>query len=289
MTTDEIQVTNAEIFARYVEENHNYRLWEELISKSISHEKFGPGKIQYLSGNSKNPKMIIEFENYGCKKFYADCFARRFSMDELPIDIPNIEKIRSTIYQEKKEERLAELRRIEEERRREEERRKAEEERKRQEEKERIQREKELKGRREFEQLKNKYGIVAEDETEPTSPLFLILKKHDAGEDLKNDEIDWLIKQHYYEFTINYLIKHYIHAGNPWDLIKAAKLYRITDRPKKALTLTKDLLPFDNRAKSALCTNRGAAYKDLGEYEKALVLGKKALEYQQDSLYAYNL
>jgi tetratricopeptide (TPR) repeat protein len=166
-------------------------------------------------------------------------------------------------------------------------RKKEEAEQKRKEEEEK-QKKAERESRLEFETLKKKYRIVS-DNNQPTSPLFAILKRVDCHEKLSKKEIEWLINHHHYIFSIQYLTERYERAKDPWDLISAASIYRKIKKPEKALELTNDCIPNDKKSKAAVCTTRGAAYKDLEDLEKARVLAEKAIEYQPDSFYPYNL
>jgi len=289
MMMDDIQVNNAEIFAHYVQSSGYKDLWEKLNGWPISHETFKTGEIQKVVFQSNKQMLHVDFEDHGTKRFWASDFANYFSMDELPIKIPNIETIRTYIYSTKMRIWQEEQERMDAERKKEEERGRAEEERKKQEERERLQREKELQAKREFEKLKNKYGIVSETETEPTSPLFAILKKRDAGEKLHDEDVNWLKVNHLNSLIVNYYEWLYQETGDAWHIIKAASLCRKLQKPQKALELTENISVKDPKKQSAVHTSRGGAYKDLEIYDKALEAANKARKLQPGSYYPYNL
>ena len=60
-------------------------------------------------------------------------------------------------------------------------------------------------------------------------------------------------------------------------------------RPERAIEISQDFKSNDQKLNTAIQTNRGGAFRDLGRLSDALECAEKAIEFSPDSFYAYNL
>jgi hypothetical protein len=170
----------------------------------------------------------------------------------------------------------------EEQRRRELERRKHEE-----------QQDKEREAANEFGNLRSKYLAEAHKTTSPSSALYLILLKIDTDEILDNDQIDWLRPNNLWGTLAIYFQNEYKKTRDPWTLVKASGHWRDFGQPDKAITLTDSLLDkhslVDTRAKAAILTTRGGAYRDIHNLPAAERCAHEAIRHNEASFQPYNL
>lgn len=119
--------------------------------------------------------------------------------------------------------------------------------------------------------------------------LINILIKLENGMILKDEEVNWAAKRDYnYILATNYL-NNYKNYNEPWDLIKACSLYRMSNNPNYVIQLTNDFKCNDKKAMAAVWTTRGGAFKDLGELNNAMECAKNAITNDKQSLHAYEL
>jgi tetratricopeptide (TPR) repeat protein len=127
--------------------------------------------------------------------------------------------------------------------------------------------------------LKIKYDLSFRED-KPSSFLFDILRRLDHGEELLEEDFIWLIENDLCGFLIKILDPLKKSATNAWYLIKSSRILRRMKKPNIALKITEKMQLQDNFQKSAVCTTRGAAFKDLEEFDKAIVLAEKAIYFQ---------
>jgi tetratricopeptide (TPR) repeat protein len=285
---DDIRVTNADIFAYYA--GKDKEKWEVLIDQSITYRKYQDGRLAEVEPH--NAQLLLHIDLQGDEEvsmFYVDDFAKNFDIRKIPLEIPNTEEIRKQVFDEKlkKQEeeaaRIAELKRLEELRLRE------EAERQHQEELRRLQEEKERAASQEFNHLREKYGIKSDQESNPTSPLFPILLKREENQVLSQKEEQWLEGKKFYEFLGDYLLWKIDFLSEPGLFAKAGSYFRNAKMPSKVIEKIPIELKGNPRCTAQLLTNRGGAYKDLGEFEKAIECADKARRLQPRSFYPYNL
>lgn len=137
--------------------------------------------------------------------------------------------------------------------------------------------------------LYNKLGIPSRRENFTELKLLEILKKFDAGGLLLSDEEKWLIDSHFPEVLGQYYQNRFLVVHNLWLAIRSGKYFRQANEPQRALNVTENIASGDKKTQAALLTNRGGAYRDLGELGKAMHHAEKAIEVQPNSYFAYNL
>ena len=128
--------------------------------------------------------------------------------------------------------------------------------------------------------------------TGPSTPLYLILLRIDAGEVLQDNQIAWLENNRLSDTLAIYFQNEYQKTKDPWKLIKASGHLRSARNPSKAIELTNYLLENHGSAslkvKSAILTTRGGAFRDLQDLSTAELCAKDAIK-QNESFQPYNL
>lgn len=149
-------------------------------------------------------------------------------------------------------------------------------------------------GRRTFEALAEKYHVSIDKlmARDGPSELVSLLVKVDDREELNSEEIDLLEEQGLYNVVATYYFRKFKASENLWDLVKACSELRqanLADKAIKASDACVDEVSEDARAKGALWTTRGGAFRDLGELSQAKFCGERAVEICPQSYYPYNL
>ena len=168
-------------------------------------------------------------------------------------------------------------------------RRKAEIERQTRLEEELRQKEHEAESKKHFADLREKYKIGKTKEIEPTSLLFPILLRLEEGKWLSEDDLEWLDKQRFNSLLAEIHRKRYIEKGDGWDLLKAGKYFRYVKQPEMVFEMVNSVVFDDPKLQAALLTNRGGAFRDIKEWEKAKECVNEAIKLQPKSFYPYNL
>jgi len=246
---NEFTTSNAEIFCEYA--GGEVSKWNELKTLSVKHIILGETRLTYAYPNNGDVTLFFLFEHEKFnRKFLSTQFPTYFDLVELPENNPRFSKF------------LIQYR---------------------------LNKEKEQSVIQLFTKQKEKYGIeFCEDSI--TSNLFEILQKLENSQKLSEQDINWLMsRKDLHSFLIRAIRVSNELSNNPWDLIKVSKLFRKHKKPQFALIITDKIQLNNNKEKSAVCTTRGAAYKDLSEYDKAITLAEKAIYFQPDSYYPYNL
>lgn len=276
-----IVIENAILFAEYAGDDQ--QKWIRLLGWPILHKTFGPGRVTRVQGNEKALLLTVHFDSltpeYADKLFDSYAFAQGFFIIEtLPEDMVGIKAVRQQIEirviaakeQEERQLRLeVELQA----------RLKAEQ----------HQREQEAEATQHFQALQEKYKVHGYQDESPSSPLYTILLKIEAGERFSKDDVDWLDHTHIYHLLAIYHEQRYKKDGDLWDVAKAGKYWRMAGKPDNVLKIPLEAFSDDIRANSAVLTNRGAAMRDLGQLDEARRSALAALEQDHSSYHAYNL
>lgn len=139
--------------------------------------------------------------------------------------------------------------------------------------------------------LCRKYGLFAPAYAAalPTR-LMEILERIDSGTRLPEEDFAWLtttgkthftqqLREAYHHLEANFLATEYRRSGDPWKAVNASGQYRKCSRPDDAIALLDSLQPGrikHPKLKSAICTTRGGAMRDLDRRSEALSLGEEA-------------
>lgn len=292
---DASDVSNARVFAAYAQNRAD--VWQLAIGQRVAHTGFGEGTVKSLETRSGNIYLEVSFfgDAIPTRKFNSDAFAtaQYFYDMHLPAGLPEIEEVRERL---REQHRLEEQRRIEREKRLAQEQQRQEEERQRRElEQQQIaeQEERERAATQEFAELKAKYLAQNYKDRSPSSPLYVILLRIEAGEALDEAQVTWL-KRHKLSGTLAlYFQNEYRISKDAWALVKASGYWRDADQPEKAIILTNYLLekqPLnDARVKSAVFTTRGGAFRDLRDLALAEQCAEDAIRHNETSFQPYNL
>jgi len=119
--------------------------------------------------------------------------------------------------------------------------------------------------------------------------LLEILKALDSDKSFSNDDEKWLSENDFENVLGRYYMNRYSVTNDPWMAIKAGKYWRKAKEPALALEATKNINADSDKARSAILTNKGGAYRDLGKLEDAKRQAEEAIKLQPKSFYAYNL
>ena len=146
-----------------------------------------------------------------------------------------------------------------------------------------------LRRKREAKKLRERYGLgYIEPEHYPR--VIKLLKQIDSGTRSKPADIAWLkikavdcwtteIRAAYHRLEAKALAKEWKHKGGFWMAVNASAHWRKANEPLESLKITDEALKRNISApkiRSALCTTRGGAMRDLGRLDEAEVLGREA-------------
>jgi len=135
------------------------------------------------------------------------------------------------------------------------------------------------------------------------SPLYLILKKLEAGSRLNDDEVVWLESEKllhpsskiyiaYHTLEAQFYENEYKRTKDHWKLASASAHWRKAEKPKWALKQTDDL-DFKKikpaKLKAALLTTRGGALRDINHLDEAEQCALEAIKHFPDSHNPYTL
>lgn len=150
--------------------------------------------------------------------------------------------------------------------------------------------------------LKLDYDFEYRKDT-PESPLYLILKKLEAGNRLNDDEVVWLETEDLLERESKVYIAHHTveaqfyenefqRTKDHWKLASASAHWRKAEKPKWALKQT-DELDFKKikpaKLRAALLTTRGGALRDIDHLDEAEQCALEAIKHFPDSHNPYTL
>jgi hypothetical protein len=146
-----------------------------------------------------------------------------------------------------------------------------------------------LKRQREVRELKRRFGIGFVD-TEHYPRVMSLLRRVSNGDRLSADDIVWLqteaedcwteeLQRAWHTIEAEALTREWERSRNPWDAINASSHWRKAAKPSSALELTEQALAkagTDAKARSALLTTRGGAFRDLRNLDEAKAQGLAA-------------
>ena len=99
----------------------------------------------------------------------------------------------------------------------------------------------------------------------------------------------WLEKGRFNSLLAEIHRKRYMDKGDGWDLVKAGKYFRYAKQPEMVFEMVNSVVFDDPELQAALLTNRGGAFRDIKELEKAKECANEAIKLQPNSFYQYNL
>lgn len=148
-----------------------------------------------------------------------------------------------------------------------------------------------LKRQREAKELKQRFGIgFVESEHYPR--VMSLLRRITSGDRLTTDDVAWLqteaedcwteeLQRAWHIIEAEALTREWERSRDPWNAINASSHWRKAARPNSALELTEEALAkagTDAKARSALLTTRGGAFRDLRNLDDAKAQGLAAHE-----------
>jgi hypothetical protein len=289
------EISNPQLFVAYAQSDPE--IWQMAVGQQVTHTSFGVGTIKNVEFSSGKRSLEVCFLNdqTPSRPFTSEALANAhfFHGMQLPNGLQGIEHTREQLQEQIREQNrrrmeheqwLAKERllREEEQRHRELERQKPEE-----------QRHKEQTAAQEFSELKVKHLAESHEATSPSSTLYPILLQIDDQELLDDDKIDWLKRNSLWGTLAIYFQNEYRKTQDVWALVKASAHWRDAGQPDKAIKLTDYLLGkhslVEARAKSAILTTRGGAYRDVHDLSEAEWCAREAIRYNEMSFQPYNL
>jgi tetratricopeptide (TPR) repeat protein len=146
-----------------------------------------------------------------------------------------------------------------------------------------------LRRKREAKELRGRYGLgFVEPEHYPR--VIKLLKQVDGGKRMDAADIAWLmtesvdcwtdeIREVYHRLEAEALAEEWRRNGDLWAAVNASGHWRKADKPLESLKITDEGLKRIGSApklRSALCTTRGGAMRDLGRLAEAEAMGRDA-------------
>lgn len=277
---DAPQVMNAQVFARFADEDLGK--WEALVGCRVVHSERGQGEIRRVrrsDGGNILLEVAYESESQEIRTYPREtfCKAEFFPNVTLPSALDDVlAKIRDELEQKaaadwESAQVAAAAKALEEQ-----------------------QIVREVAAANEFAVLKTKYHANAHRSTSP-SPLYSILLRIEAGQELSKEEQEWLGKKEngLHSTLALYHQKRFDQTPEPWSLVKASSSWRKASKPDKALALTEWLLdntdPNEDKLQSAIFTTRGGAFRDKADLDEAEQCARQAIDSDDTSFYSYNL
>lgn len=147
----------------------------------------------------------------------------------------------------------------------------------------------------EFAALKTKYHADRHPDPSPTSPLHVMLLKLDSRQPLTDADIEWLRENEVFGTIACHFEDELGRTGDVWNAIKACRYWRDAGEPKEAVAFSDDVMNVSAftgepaRARAALFTTRGGAFRDLGQLKEAEECGLTAIRINPSSFYPYSL
>lgn len=128
-----------------------------------------------------------------------------------------------------------------------------------------------------------------------------ILLRVDKNSRLTDQDVLWLTEHRYFSQELKrvfhnnealYFRQSFERDNNPWDAINASSHYRKANQPSEAVNFLDQLdidTQKDKHLKSALCTTKGGAKRDLRKMDEALALAERAHDYDNRSFHPCTL
>lgn len=153
-------------------------------------------------------------------------------------------------------------------------------------------------------ELKENYGFYFFIEQEDYTKVMNIISKLENHTRLSEKDILWLsttedgeyftpeLREAYHMIEAKYHENKFKKNKNPWSAINASSHFRKCDLPEKSITLLSQInLPKIRKKhiKSAICTTKGGAMRDIGKFQEAISLGNEAHAYDPKSFHPCTL
>lgn len=150
--------------------------------------------------------------------------------------------------------------------------------------------------KRKNQQLRSKYGVDSFVEPDCFGQLMNILRSLDAGQRLGEEDFVWLstvakdyfsdeMRAAYHRLEADFFASEFKRTRDPWMAVNASGHYRKCRCARDAESLIGTINVEQQKStklKSALCTTRGGAMRDLEHWDEALRLGEKAHAFRAD-------
>lgn len=145
-------------------------------------------------------------------------------------------------------------------------------------------------------QLRDRYGIDTFVEEHCFSRLMSILKKVDSDQRLSEEDFVWLstlgeiyfsdeLRAAYHRLEAAFFASEFTRTRDPWMAVNASGHFRKCNLAQDADLLLGTIDVEQQKSpklRSALCTTRGGAMRDLGHWDKAMQLGEQAHAFKTD-------
>lgn len=120
-----------------------------------------------------------------------------------------------------------------------------------------------------------------------------VLQKIDLSLDLDPEEIEGLAQKKLFNLLATASYRSYRKSNDLWTLMQACKYLRKAKKPERVIEITQDLAKnkspqIHSKIFSAIYTTRGAAFKDLSDFENAKEMANLALACDE-SKFSHNL
>jgi tetratricopeptide (TPR) repeat protein len=136
-----------------------------------------------------------------------------------------------------------------------------------------------------LESIMNEYGVPIDLKLK--DKIYQVMSKIANAEILHKDDEKILFNHKLFKALAKYhegLIKK-----DKWSIPKAGKYWRYAQNPERSIELTEIEVNNNNNLNSAIQTNRGAAFLDLGLHEESKRCAEKAIEYNNAGCCPFNL
>ncbi len=154
---------------------------------------------------------------------------------------------------------------------------------------ERVRIEKEqAESKEEFARLQSQWGINGLADSSPSNPLFGILKRRDAGEQLRKQDIDIARKQGQYKFAADWYRDQYQQSGKPGSLAALGSDLRHCGNSRETVDFLSQEVLSQGIKDASVFTTLGAALADEGKLQDAEKWALKALNLEV-TFYPHNL
>lgn len=160
-----------------------------------------------------------------------------------------------------------------------------------------AEREKKEQRRRSARKLHDLYGQDFIEPTDYRNHMKPIMSAVHAGKPISEPDLAWLgtkgkqywtkeLREAHHGNIAEKLTKEWSQKGDPWIAVNASSQWRKAAQPKRALTISHDVLdtPRIPKCESALRTTRGGAMRDLKRFDEAKALGEKAHDLIPDDI-----
>lgn len=144
-----------------------------------------------------------------------------------------------------------------------------------------------LRRRREDRALRKRYGIDFFIEREDFRRVMRLLHTLEAEKQLLMDDVVWLetereeywtdaVRTKHHRLQAEALTARWRETGDSWLAVTASGHWRKAGLPEGALQVTGEVSGKGSKLRSAICTTRGGAMRDLRRFAEALALAEEA-------------